>query len=233
MSRAPASQAVPATLAMACALLLCPCAAGAAEWGRLVEASDRSLDPAILEAFETGDYDTRLSICEAMGRRSDPLAAGLLAALLADFSRLRGYRGEHLLRVLLESLFDPHLGPAVLRERYEANTEQLLAAELRWDAFADPQLKAALLRILPLFDPSRSLPLLMAAGRSLIDALEKRGGLLPQAETGLLLDFLTTVEGLPDSEFLDPCLEVARLSREKIVIDRARALARKLRTGMR
>jgi len=233
MSRAPASQAVPAALAMACALLLCPRAAGAAEWGRLVEASDRSLDPAILEAFETGDYDTRLSICEAMGRRSDPLAAGLLAALLAEFSQRGGYRGEHLLRVLLESLFDPRLGPAVLRDRYEANTEQLLAAELRWDAFADPQLKAALLRILPLFDQASSLPLLMAAGKNLIVALEKRDGLLPQAETGLLLDFLATVEELPHSEFLDPCLDVARLSREKIVIDRARTLARKLRAGMR
>jgi hypothetical protein len=233
MSRAPASPAVPAAFAMACALLLCARAAGASEWGRLVEASDRTLDPAILEAFETGDYDTKLSICEAMGRRSDPLSAGLLAALLADFSQRRGYRGEHLLRVLLESLFDPRLGPAVLRERYEANTEQLLAAESRWDAFADPQLKAALLRILPLFDQTRSLPLLMAAGKNLIDTLEKRDGLLPQAQTGLLLDFLTTVEGLPDSEFLDPCLEVARLSREKTVIDRARAIARKLRAGMR
>ena len=233
MSRAPASLAVPAALAMACALLLCARVAGASEWGRLVEASDRSLDPAILEAFATGDYDTRLSICEAMGRRSDPLAAGLLSALLSDFSKRGGYRGEHLLRVLLESLFDPRLGPAVLRGRYEANTEQLLVAESRWEAFADPQLKAALLRILPLFDRASSLPLLMAAGRSMIDALEKGDGLLPQAETGLLLDFLAAVEALSDSGFLDPCLEVGRLSREKIVIDRARAIARKLRAGMR
>jgi hypothetical protein len=218
---------------MVCALLLCARAAGASEWGTLVEASDRTLDPAILEAFETGDYDTRLSICEAMGRRSDPLAAGLIAALLSDFSHRGGYRGEHLLRVLLESLFDPQLGPAVLRERYEANTEQLLAAESRWDAFADPQLKAALLRILPLFDPARSLPLLMAAGKNLIDALEKVDGLLPPDETGLILDFLSTAQRISTPDFLDPFLEIARLSREKVVIDKARLVAAGIRAGMR
>ena len=234
MSRAPEAPTIPRTLAAACALLLCVGAASrASQWGPIVEASDRSLDPAILEAFQTGDFDTQIEICAAMGRRSDPLAAGLLAALLAGFSRQDAHRGEHLLRVLLESLFDPRLGEAGLRERFEANREELLAAQSRWDSFADAQLKGALLRILPFFESSLSLPFLMAAGKSLVEALDASDGLLPPGETGLVLDFLGTAQRISTPDFLDPCLEMARLSREKVVIDRARLVAAGIRSGMR
>ncbi len=234
MSRAPEAPALPRTLAAACALLLCVGAASrASEWGPFVEASDRSLDPAILEAFQTGDLDTQLEICAAMGRRKDPLAAGLLAVLLSGFALQSAYRGEHLLRVLLESLFDQRHGEAGLRERFEANQEELLEAQSRWGSFADAQLKGALIRILPFFDSSLSLPFLMAAGKSLVEELEASKGVLSPDETGLMLDFLGTAQRISTPDFLDPCLELARLSREKAVIDRARLVAAGIRAGMR
>jgi hypothetical protein len=234
MSRAPGAPGIPRTLAAACALLLCVVAASrASEWGPFVEASDRSLDPAIIEAFQAGDFDTQIEICAAMGKRSDPLAAGLLAALLAGFSRQDAYRSEHLLRVLLESLFDPRHGEAGLRERFEANRGELLAAQSRWGSFADAQLKGALLRILPFLESSFSLPLLMAAGKSLVESLEASDGLLPPDMTGLVLDFLGTAQRISTPDFLDPCLEMARLSREKVVIDKARLVVAGIRAGMR
>ncbi len=234
MSRAPGAPAVLRTLALALVLLLSTgAAARASQWGAFVEGSDRSLDPAILEAFRTGDFDTRREICAAMGRRSDPLAAGLLSELLSDFTRQHAYRGEHLLRVLLDSLFDPRQGQAILRQRIEANREELVAALSRWNSFADAQLKGALLRILPYFDPSLSLPVLMAAGQSLVDALDARKGLLTPDETGLVLDFLGVTQQIGTPDFLDPCLSVARLSREKVVIDKARSVAASIRAGVR
>ncbi len=234
MSRAPGAPAIPRTLAIACALLLCiGAAARASQWGPFVEASDRSLDPVILEAFQTGDFDTQIEICAAMGRRSDPLAAGMLSVLLSGFARQNAFRVEHLLRVLLESLFDPRLGETGLQERFEANREELLTAQSRWGSFADAQLKGALLRILPFFDSTLSLPFLMAAGKSLIEALDASDGLLPPDETGLVLDFIGTVQRIPTPDFLDPCLEIARLSREKVVVDRARFAAAGIRAEMR
>jgi hypothetical protein len=217
-------------LVVALALLLgVGTAARASQWGAFVEASDSSLDPAILEAFRTGDFDTQVEICTAMGRRRDPLAAGLLSALLTDHARQSSYRSEHLLRLLLESLFAPRHGEQILRQRLDANREELLAAQSRWTTFADAQLKAALLRILPLFDPSLSLPVLMTAAKSLVEALEAGGGLLPPDQTGLVLDFLGATQQIATPDFLDPCLDIAQLSREKVVIDKARLVAASIR----
>jgi len=212
--------------------LLSTAAAAAGGWGDFVAASDSSLDPAIIAAFETGDFDTRLSICQAMGRRADPVAQSLLFHLIRVTSRGERHQAEHLLRALLESLFSPEGSPEALQQRYAANREALLDVEARWDTFADPQLRAILLRILPLFDKGQARPILMAAGSALIGMLEQAEGLLPPGETGLLLDFLAAVETIRDPDFLELCLSITRLSREKPVIDRARRASAAVRADM-
>lgn len=226
------SRAGAAGLTAACLLLFQAAAAAAADWSSFVESSDSSLDPAIVAAFETGDFDTRLTICTAMGRRQDPMAESLLRHLITVTAKGEHYQAEHLLRALLESLFAPEHRPEALQARYVANRQTLWDMEARWDTFADPQLRAVLLRILPLFDPAKARPFLMAAGSVLIERLRVDRGLLPPGETGLVLDFLAAVQVFPDSDFLEPCLSIASLSREKPVIDRARDAAALIRAGM-
>jgi hypothetical protein len=213
-------------------LLLSADAVVAGGWGDFVAASDSSLDPAIIAAFETVDFDTRLSICQAMGRRPDPAAESLILHLIRVTTKGERHQAEHLLRTLLDSLFSLEGGPEALQQRYAANREALLEVEARWDTFADPQLRAILLRILPLFDEGQARPILMAAGSALISGLEQAEGLLPPGETALLLDFLATVEIIRGPDFLEPCLSIIRLSREKPVIDRARRVSAAVRTGM-
>jgi hypothetical protein len=198
----------------------------------LVAGSDRSLDAAIVSAFETADFDTRLSICAAMGRRTDPDATGLLGWLLAYSTRGDAPRREHLLRVLLESLFDPGRGLPALQQRLDANREELAVLHARWDTLGDSQLKAVLLRILPLFDPAEARPILAGAGAALVERLRLQGGRLPPAETALLLDFLRAVTVIRGADFLEPCLMVSSLSRERPVVDAARRAARAVRQEM-
>jgi hypothetical protein len=213
-------------------LLLHGPAAHAEDWYGLVTASDSSLDAAIVSAFETADYDTRLSICAAMGRRTDPDATRLFAWLLTSSTRGKAAGNEHLLRVLLESLFDPELGLQALQQRLEANRQELAALHGRWDTLGDSQLKAALLRILPLLDPVEARPILGRAGAALVDGLRRQGGLLPPGETALLLDFLRTVEAVRGADLLEPCLWVISLSREKPVIEASRRAVQAVRAEL-
>lgn len=220
-------------LACALAAVLCSLPAPADSiWGAFIETSDSSQDQAIVEAMAGGDLDTRLEICRAMGRRQDPDARALLTWLLTVSERGSAAQAEHLQRVLLESLFAPGQGPEALQQRYRANREVLAEAEARWSTFADPQLRGVLLRILPLFEPGNALPVLGAAGADIVQRMQEGRGTLPPAENGLALDFLAVVEAIGTPDFLDHCLAISVLSREKPVVERARGVVRLLRSRL-
>jgi hypothetical protein len=55
--------------------------------------------------------------------------------------------------------------------------------------------------------------------------LKERDGVLDPRENGLLLDALAAMSRIGSPDFLEPVLAVARLSRERVVVERARATA--------
>jgi hypothetical protein len=197
-------------------------------WREFVLTSDRTSDSIILEALVDATLDERLEILAALGGRPDPF----IGAYIDDFlirCAARPAESEHLLRVLLESAFPPTTPLEELAARVAPNQDTLLAAAARIDTFDDPQLCAAIVRLIPLLPGGRAD--LLALVDRLVDRLEGGDGLLDPRVDGLLLDALDAMERTGSPDFLEPALAVARLSHEKAVVDRAREAARSLALG--
>ena len=197
-------------------------------WRELALASDRTYDDVILEALVDATLDERLEILAALGQRSDPFIGAYLDAFLLRPSD-RPAEAEHLLRVLLESAFPPATPLEELADRVAPNRDALLAAASRLDTLKDPQLCAAIVRLIPLLPGGRGD--LLALVDRLVDRLERGDGLLDPREDGLLLDALEAMRAIGSPDFLEPALAVARLSHEKAAVDRARETARSLALG--
>ncbi len=216
------SQHVPSRLFLALLVLFAVARPAAALWREFALASDRRLDDVILEALEGATFDEKLEILSAVGQRDDPYIGAYLDAFLLDQSS-RPTESEHLLRILLDIAF-PRTAPLErLAGRVAANETALLAAAARLSSFSDPQLCAAIVRVIPLLPGGRGD--LLALVDRIVDRLELRAGLLDPRENGLLLDTLAAIRAIGSPDFLDPVLAVARLSREGVVVERARATA--------
>jgi len=197
-------------------------------WREFALASDRSDDPIILDVLRDASLDERLEILEAVGERADPF----LGAYLEDFMirhTSRPSESEHLMRVLLDAAFPRSIDLSLLSGRVAANQGTLLAASARLPTFTDPQLCAAIVRVIPLLPGGRG-DLLGAVDR-LAERLEREEGRLDPRENALLLDALEAMGRIGSPDFLEPVLAVARLSREKLVVERAREVARALALG--
>jgi len=209
-------------------LILVSLVASAADWGTLAAGSDRTLDPTLLSAMQNEDFGTKLLICAGVGNRGDPFAGDIIAALMAGNSGKTRDTVELLLRTLLQGLFDPSKGENWISDRIMANRDVLDSMAGRMTDWRDPQLVGALVRILPGLNTPRALPALSQAGSRVVKALQKGNGAIPSQELALVLDFLSAVARTHRSEFLEQCTEIARLSREKLVVDRARAVAKEI-----
>ncbi len=216
------SQRGPARLFLALICLLVVARPAAALWREFALASDRRLDDVILVALEDATLDEKLEILSAVGQREDPFIGAYLDAFLLR-QPSRPAESEHLLRILLDSAFPRDVPLARLAERVAPNQPALLAAAARLSTFADPQLCAAIVRVIPLLPGGRGD--LLALVDRMVDRLEARNGLLDPRENGLLLDALAAINAIGSPDFLGPVLAVARLSRERVVVERARATA--------
>jgi len=197
-------------------------------WREFAFASDRSDDPIILDVLRDASLDERLEILEAVGERADPF----LGAYLEDFMirhTSRPSESEHLMRALLDAAFPRSMDLSLLSGRVAANQGALLAASARLPTFTDPQLCAAIVRVIPLLPGGRG-DLLGAVDR-LAERLEREEGRLDPRENALLLDALEAMGRVGSPDYLEPALRVARLSREKVVVERAREVARALALG--
>ena len=191
-------------------------------WREFALASDRRLDDVILEALEGASLDEKLEILTAVGQREDPFIGAYVDAFLRRQSS-RPAESEHLLRILLDSAFPRTVPLASLANRVAPNQAPLLAAAARLSTFSDPQLCAAIVRVIPLLPGGR--PDLLALVDRLVDLMEERDGVLDPRQNGLLLDALASMRQVGSPDFLEPVLAVARLSRERVVVERARATA--------
>ncbi len=207
---------------------LCAAAAYPSDWATFVQASNRADDSLIISLLQDSDFETSSQICDSVGLRKDPYAADILSWLLAGFSKTGEYKTEYLLRRVMRSLFDQTLGDAVLRDRLDANASVLADMVKGIGGFGDPQLKGTIVLLLPRLGGADSLPVLMDIGKGIIGKLEQTGGNLSLPDTGLALDFLVVVQAIGSPDFLDPCLAIARLSRDQDLVQKARLLSRKL-----
>ncbi len=105
------------------------------------------------------------------------------------------------------------------------NKNALLAAVARLDSFQDPRLKAILVRLSSSLGGAELAPFLMKALFSFTELLGRQNGELSETDIELLLALLAHVEGQPGPDFLEQCLSVARLSRDRRVVEAARAAA--------
>jgi hypothetical protein len=208
------SQRGPARLLIVVLAFLISARPASALWREFALASDRRLDDVIL--------DEQLEILTAVGQREDPFIGTYVNAFLLRQSS-RPAESEHLLRILLDTAFPRTVPLASLADRVAPNQAPLLAAAARLSTFSDPQLCAAIVRVIPLLPGGR--PDLLALVDRLGALLKERDGVLDPRENGLLLDALAAMSRIGSPDFLEPVLAVARLSRERVVVERARATA--------
>jgi hypothetical protein len=202
--------------------------AAAADYGSFVAASDRRDDGLILEILKDADLQTSVQICQAIGSRSDPYAADILSSLLAGFSKTGEYKTEYLLRVAMSSLFDPSHGDQELRARFEANAAVLEEMVTNIGGFQDPQLMGILVGLLPRLASANRLRALMDVGARIIDHLGKTDGALSAPDRGLAFDYLSAVQEIGNADFLEPCLAIARLSRDRVLVQKSRQVSKLL-----
>ena len=198
----------------------------AADWGAFALQSDHRDDPVILEAMDTQNFDTKILLCQGVGRRADPFAGDIIDSLLSRHTGAERFRVELLVRVLMQGLFNPARGETAIRDRVAANRVVLVEMTGRIDRWKDAQLTAELVRVLPLMEAREALPPLMEVASRLVAELREDGGAIASQDIGLALDFLSAVEKMPDRDFLEPCIAISQLSREKVLVDRARRVVK-------
>jgi len=191
----------------------------------VVRESSQSDDPVILDILETGDFDLQARLCIALGGREDPFFGNIVSWLLEGSHPMPVERREHLLRLLLEAIFFASAGPEILRTRVEANREILDVLFDSQKELRDPQLRGTLVRLLPLCEGWRNIPRLAETGAGIVERLRETEGRLPDPDAAFLLDFLSAVEMIPSKDLLGTCADIARLSRERGAVERARKVA--------
>jgi hypothetical protein len=187
-----------------------------ADWASIAATSDRSEDSMLLQAMADGDLETRLAICGSLTKREDPYLEGILSWLADTRGVFDGPQRELLLRVVLRG-FDA--------ARVAANSQALASLLGRVDEWKDPQLTGTLIVLAPRMGSASPHAAIMRIGDRLVSELLESGGVLPSQETALGLDFLAAAEAVGSADFLPACAQIARLAREKALVDRARAVA--------
>jgi hypothetical protein len=153
---------------------------------------------------------------------------GIILALAAAHTGTGSWRNELLLRTLLQPVADVQSGIDFRRARIAANANALDDLFTRMGDWADAQLAGALVRLAPLAASPEALRAVARMGARIVDGLAHGNGLLPSQEGALALDYLDSAAALGRQELAEQCAEIARLSREPVLLRAARASARTL-----
>jgi hypothetical protein len=210
-------------------LLLAAVRLGAQDWETYAARSDRSMDGLILQNMAEGDFETRIALCKGLGRRNDQDVQAIIDALVSQRGLGADGTSELLLRWLIGSARDAHPQGEAFRAWAAANArsvDMLLDRMQRWKS---AQLKGALLSLAVIAPENRGANAVMDVGLQVVHELQvSPDGLMPAQDTALALDFLAAARQLPSRDFFTVCADIARLSREKVLVDAARAAAREL-----
>jgi hypothetical protein len=203
----------------------------ASEWHAFAAKSDRTDNPVIIQLLSESETAPQLDIVSALGERDDPYIADIIEWIYTVFHG-EPFERELLLRVLIDSFLDPFLPSDTLAERVAANRDAMERLAREIDGFQDPLLQNELLRIIDLLPTEDFFPsisrLFGGALRELKDG-EKTG----PGDHALLLSLLSFAERHPRGEFLQPCLDTARISRDARTVETARATAKIIADSLR
>ena len=205
---------------------VCAASASATDWGAFVAASNRNDDGLILDLLKDADFATSAGMLEALGSRKDPYAEDILSWLLSRFSKTSEYKTEALIRLAMKAIFDEAPDAHALQERLAANADFIDQLVRNIARFKDPQLRGSIVRLLPRRQGPERLAALMEVGAGVIEALNQADGKLTDPDMGLAYDYLGVVRQIGNSDFMEPCLEIARLSRDSGLTQKARQVAR-------
>lgn len=200
----------------------------AQDWESFAASSSRALDPEILRIMAESGLEENIAICRGLGRRGDADVQVFIDSLAAGHVAKTAVGTEVLLRWLLSTALGARTGEQDLRAWQEANAPAVDMLFSRIDQWGNPQLKAALVRLALIARNSQGTRAIMAVGTGLVRELESSGGLIPSEDMALALDFLSAARSTARSELFDPCVEIARLSRDAVLVSAARSTAKAL-----
>jgi hypothetical protein len=198
------------------------------DWEGFGASSDRSADPIILQTMATADLETNVALCKGLARRSDQDVGAIIDFLASGHAAKTTAKTELLLRYLLQGVLDARSQPAALLSWVEANAVPLDGLLARISQWKDPQLKGALLSFAVIAPGSQGMHAIMDTGAAVVQELESSDGLIPSEDAALGLDFLSAAQRTGRSDFFSYCAAIARLSRDKVLVDAARAAAAQL-----
>ncbi len=191
------------------------------------------MDAFLIQNLDAADLETGIAICKGLGQRADLDVQAEIDFLLSQRNPVRSAASiEVMLRWLIASAAQAHPRQEELTAWVAANAPQvdrLLESMPRWK---DAQLKGALLALAVIAPGTSGTAAIMEAAGEVIRKLEDSpdGTISPQ-DTALAVDAVAAARQAGKRVFFEPCVQIARLSRDKTLVDAARAAARQLATA--
>jgi hypothetical protein len=197
----------------------------AQDWESFAASSNRSLDPILLRIMAESDLEENVGICKGLGRRPDLDVSVFIDSLAAGHVSKTAPGTEVLLRRLLTTVLDAHPREDSLRAWRDANAGSVDMLLEKIDQWEEPQLKGLLLRFALIATPSQGMRAIMDVGTGVVRELERSDGLIRSEDAALALDFLSASQKVARSDFFPYCVQIARLSRDAVLVKAARRAA--------
>ena len=197
----------------------------AQDWESFAASSRHPMDPVILRIMAESDLEQNIGICKGLGRRPDADVSVFMDSLAAAHVAKTAPETEVLLRWLLASALAANPQEGSLRAWHDANAasvDMLLEKITQW---RDAQLKGTLLGFALIANSSVGMRAIMEVGTGVVRELERSDGLIPSEDAALALDFLAASRKAGRSDFFPSCVEIARLSRDAVLVKAARSAA--------
>jgi hypothetical protein len=195
------------------------------DWERFAASSDRSADTLILQIMAAGDLETNITLCKGLARRSDNNISAILEFLVNGHSGKTFTSTELLLRYLLEGVRDAYSSEMLLRTWVATNEVSMETLLLKITDWKSPQLRGVLLSYASVVPEQQGIRAIIDVGASLDLELNATQGWIPYPEKALVLNFLQAASRARNPDLLSYCAEIARLSRDKVLVDAARSAA--------
>jgi hypothetical protein len=212
--------------AFAIAFILAVRALPAQDWEGVAAGSDRSMDAFIVQSIAEGDLETGIALCKGLGRRKDMDVQPIMDFLVTRRTPGSDARAEVMLRWLVASAKAAHPDTESLRAWTAANSRSVDMLLERISLWKSAQLKGALLAFALIAPQDRGARAIMDIGHDVVrELLDSPDGLIPSQDTALALDFLNAARQSARTELFSVCVDIARLSREKVLVDAARSAA--------
>jgi len=212
--------------AFALAFIVCAGTLPAQDWESVAARSDPSMDGFIVQSIIDGDLENGIALCKGLGRRKDLDVQAVIDSLATRRTPGSETKSEVMLRWLVVSAKDAHPEADSLRAWAAANSRSVDLLLERISLWKSAQLKGALLTLAVIAPEDRGARAIMDVGRDVVRELEDSpDGLIPPQDIALALDFLAAARRSARAELFPVCADIARLSREKVLVDAARSAA--------